>query len=374
MLSRTRTMRGRMAPAGEKSGCGSVPVGDANPLAFFNKAYRAFQEAEQNSGGSIDRFFTVADYGIRLRFSSPALVPLITPALEHLAADRPSAPDLTVCLWDSASTGVDMPAPPWSSEDYAARGEISGFSNDHIHTVFDLGSGVLSMLDVDRNLGIFWIRDANRLPYWESGAPLRIIFHWWMRRHENQLTHAAAVGTAEGGVLLVGRGGSGKSTSALACLGSSLNYVSDDYCLVQPSPVPHVYSIYSSGKLTFGSLEKFPCLGAICSHVETIKADKMLFFLGKKYHEKIASGFPLRAILLPHVTDGTETSLKPVSQIAALRALAPSSIFQLAGAGRSEFEALARLVKSIPCYALELGSDLRRIPEVIAGLLAEGNR
>jgi hypothetical protein len=362
-----------MAVAGEKSGNASEGSGDANPLAFFDEAYRAFQKAEQVSGDSVDRYFVIADFAVRLRFSSPCLVPLITPALEHLASDKCLTPDLTVCLWESASTGTSMPAPPWSSDNYAARGEISGFSNDRVHTVFDLGSGVLSLLDVERNLGIFWIRDASRLPYWESGAPLRILFHWWMRRHENQLTHAAAVGTPDGGVLLVGRGGSGKSTTALACLNSSLNYVSDDYCLVRTQPSPHVYSIYSSGKLTFNSLEMFPNLQTLFSQVETIKADKMLFFLGKKYRGRITSGFPLRAILLPHVAGGTDTTLKPVSPISALRALAPSSIFQLAGAGQSEFEALTRLVKSIPCYALELGTNLQRIPEVIAELLAGGN-
>jgi len=358
-----------MVPAGEKSGPASQKVGEADPLAFFDEAYRAFEEAERKTDGATERFFDIADYRVRLRFSSPALVPIITPALEHLEADRSPTPALTVCVWDSASTGVGMPAPPWTSENYGARGEITGYSNDRIHTVFDLGSGVLSMLDLERNLGIFWVRDADRLPFWESGAPLRIIFHWWMRRHENQLTHAAAVGNAEGGVLLVGRGGSGKSTTALACLDSRLKFVSDDYCLVRTRPVPHVYSIYSSGKLTFGSLEKFPGLETVFSQVETIKADKMLYFLGKKYYGKIASGFPLRAILLPHVRGGTDTSLEPVSQIAALRALAPSSIFQLPGAGRSEFETLARLVKEIPCYALALGTDLRQIPEVISELL-----
>jgi hypothetical protein len=370
MQNRTGTLKDKMAPVKEESGNASKAAGEADPLAFFEEAYRAFQVAERNCRDSVERHFTIADYDVRLRFSSPALVPLIAPALEHLAIDQSLAPALTVCLWDSASTGIGMPAPPWSSENYGARGEINGYSNDRIHTVFDLGSCALSMLDLERNLGIFWIRDADRLPFWERGAPLRIIFHWWMRRHDNQLTHAAAVGNAEGGVLLVGRGGSGKSTTALACLDSRLKFVSDDYCLVGTRPAPHVYSIYSSGKLTLGSLEKFPGLETIFSQVETIKADKMLYFLGRKFHGKIATGFPLRAILLPHVRGGTETSLKPVSQISALRALAPSSIFQLPGAGRSEFETLTKLVRDIPCYALELGTDLRQIPEVIANLLS----
>lgn len=345
-------------------------AGKREALDFLGEAYKAFQMAEKASGCASERFYNLAGHIVRLRFSSSALVPLITPALEHLAA-KEETPALTVCLWDSASTGTRMPPPPWSSDNYVARGEVEGFNDDRIHTTFDLGSGVLNILDIQQNLGIFWIRDARHLPQWESGAPLRIILHWWMRRHDTQLTHAAAVGNSRGGVLLVGRGGSGKSTSALACLNSNLHYVSDDYCLVRARPVPHVYSIYSSGKLTLGSLEKFPCLEAIFSQVETVKADKMLFFLGKKYREKISSGFPLRAILLPRVTGGTETTMKPVSQISALRALAPSSIFQLPGAGKSEFETLTKLVKEIPCYVLELGSNLQRIPEVISDFLAE---
>ena len=351
----------------------AAKAGDRGALTFFGEVFKAFQMAEKSSGCASERFYNLAGHIIRLRFSSSALVPLITPALEHLAVEE-ETPALTVCLWDSASTGTRMPPPPWSSDNYVARGEVEGFNDDRIHTTFDLGSGVLNILDAQQNLGIFWIRDARYLPQWESGAPLRIILHWWMRRHETQLTHAAAVGNSRGGVLLVGRGGSGKSTSALACLDSNLHYVSDDYCLVRARPVPHVYSIYSSGKLTLGSLEKFPCLETIFSQVETITADKMLFFLGKKYREKISSGFPLRAILLPRVTGGTETALKPVSQISALRALAPSSIFQLPGAGKSEFETLTRLVKEIPCYSLELGSNLQRIPEVISALLGEEAR
>ena len=79
--------------------------------------------------------------------------------------------------------------------------------------------------------------------------------------------------------------------------------------------------------------------------------------------------FPLRVILLPHVSEHGQSMLHHASEIEALRALAPSTIFQRTGAGNEVFEALAGLVRQVPCYHLALGRDMERIPRLIAGLL-----
>ena len=186
-----------------------VKAEGTSPATFFKKAYQTFQQAEKLAGGPVNRFYTIAGYTIQLRFAGPALIPFITPALEHLTAEPGSTPALTVCLWDSASTRTKMPPPPWSADDYIARGEVRGYNNDHIHTFFHVGAGALSMLDTRQDLALHWIRDARQLPYYESAAPLRAILHWWMRNHGCQLVHGGAVGTPLGGVLLAGRGGSG---------------------------------------------------------------------------------------------------------------------------------------------------------------------
>ena len=233
-----------------------------------------------------------------------------------------------------------MPSPPWTTGHYLARGEVAGFNDGRIHTSFDMGSGVLNMLDVHRNVGIFWTRDAGHFPQWESGAPLRIILHWWMRQRDCQFTHAAAIGTPKGGVLLGGRGGSGKSTTALACLGADLNYVSDDYCLVQTKPTPYVYSVYNSGKIVPDSFEKFPYLEKLFKNISHFDGEKMLFFLDKKYHEKISAGFPIKAIVLPCIANTPETKYRKISKVNALTSLAPSSILQLPGAGNAELRYL----------------------------------
>src|SRR3972149_4786960 len=319
---------------------------ETNPLAFFESVYDAYQRAEQSAGGVIDRYYTIGGYTVRLQFAGPALVPFITPALEHLAAPPDIiGADLTICLWDSVSTATSMLPCPWEQDDSFVPREVRGFNNARIHTAMSRDVGAVSMLDKTENLGVFWIRDAGHVPTHERGAPLRAILHWWMRQRGQLLVHAAAVGRQEGGVLLVGRGGSGKSTSALASLVSGWRYLSDDYCLLAANGVPYVYSLYNSAKLNATHLENFPALLPTISNPEELASEKALIYFYQHQPASLISGLPVWAILLPRVTGRLETVVTSAAPAVALQALAPSSLFQLPGAGQSEFLALADLVK-----------------------------
>src|SRR3982751_932901 len=212
-------------------------------VEYFQSVYELFKSAQQVTG-SIERSYIIGGYCIRLTFAGAALVSL-TKALEHLEADESSTPDLTVCLWDSESTGQAMVQRPWQEDDFLARGVIQGYNTERIYTAFQHGSGAVSFLDKERDLGIFWVPDPG-VPYWENGSPLRTILHWWLLSQGLQLVHAAAVGNSTGGVLIGGKGGSGKSTTALACLQSDLSYVGDDYTLLGLDSGPVVHSLYNS--------------------------------------------------------------------------------------------------------------------------------
>jgi hypothetical protein len=52
-----------------------------------------------------------------------------------------------------------------------------------------------------------------------------------------------------------------------------------------------------------------------------------------------------------------------------LAALAPSTIFQLPRAGNEAFQFLAAFIRQLPCFSLEVGTDLSGIPPVIEELL-----
>jgi hypothetical protein len=344
-------------------------VNVTGPIRFFQAVHQTFERAERAAGDRIDRVYTIAGHVVRLRFAGSALVPLITPALEHLARAS-SVPALTICIWDSDSTGLEKPPPPpWSWDECVPRGEVPRYNDDRIQTAFH--GSTLSMLDMKLNLGIYWVRDASHFIYAESGSPLLRIFHWWMRHHGTQLVHAGAVGTAEGGVLLIGKGGSGKSTTCLRCLDSPLLYLADDYCLVSIDPSPYAYSLYCSGKVDAQDISRFAFLKPALSNADRLDREKAVYFLSASFPEKISNGFPLRAVLLPRVTGLPETKLRKISASTSLLGSAPSTIFQLPGAGHHALKILGGLVRQVPSYILEVGTDLSQIPKAILNLLSE---
>lgn len=343
--------------------------GQSDPQAFFRTVHQTFERAEHAAGETIVRHYTIGGYTVQFRFAGAALVPFLTPALAHLSAATQVTPHLTVYVWDSASTHTGMPPCPWELHEQNPRGEIAGYNTAEIRTAYRTGSETLSLLDLRGNIALYWTYDARALPYYECGAPFLALLHWWMESHSRQLVHAGAVGTAEGGVLLVGKGGSGKSSTALSCLEAGLSYAGDDYCLIAVDPEPYVHSLYNSGKVHAADVPRFSLLSSALSNAKRLDSEKGLYFLYSCFPQRIACGFPLRAILLPQVANSQDARLLRVSPATSLRALAPSTIFQLPGAGQQTFSMLSRLVQRLPSYIFAVGSDRARIPAAILRIL-----
>jgi hypothetical protein len=132
-----------------------------------------------------------------------------------------------------------------------------------------------------------------------------------------------------------------------------------------------VHSLYNSAKLNGDQVKRFPSLLPKISNTERSAEEKALLFVSEHYPTKVATRLPVRAILVPRVTGLAETRLRRISVAMTLAALAPSTIFQLPRAGDEAFKFLATFARQLPCFSLELGTDLSTIPPVIEGLLAE---
>jgi hypothetical protein len=75
-------------------------------------------------------------------------------------------------------------------------------------------------------------------------------------------------------------------------------------------------------------------------------------------------------VLVPHVVAlRPETRVVPTTAAAALAALAPTTILALHPPQPNALREMAALVRAVPCYTLELGSEVDRIPEAITQLL-----
>jgi hypothetical protein len=350
-------------------------------LAFFQFVYAIYKKAERNAEGYQDRYFIIGERPVRLRFVGKGLISSLTPALAHLEIPPTDDPQLTVLLWDSVSSGTPISAVLSRYFDclgewwihLGTRGEIKELTNDRIQTAYHLGPNIFSIIDLQENLALYWVKDAQALPYYEIGSPLRTILHWWAERGGYQFVHGGAIGLQTGGVLLAGKGGSGKSTTALACLEAGLLYASDDYCIVKTVPEPFVSSVYNTAKLRSDhDLDRFPHLAPLISNKSRLENEKAVLFLYRHFPDKVSRGFPLKAILLPLITNLKETRLRPATAGTILTALAPSTLFQLPGAGGAAIKAMSTLVHRVPGYVLELGTDVSEIPVPIIGLLSGG--
>ena len=343
----------------------------AGPDDYFSALEQVFEGTAARHGGADSRSYRIAGCPVRLRLASPALAAELTPVLAHVRDTLEDAGALDIMIWDEGSAAAPMPAPPWSWRDYLSRGEIGGLDGNRYRAWYHVASGVLSMIDLDRGRAVFWARDAACLPNYVVAAPFRMILQAWLSRQGLHFAHAAAVGTDWGGVLLAGEGGSGKSTTSLACLDAGMLFVSDDYCVVASEPSPFAYAVYCSAKASEDSLRRIPGLGSSRLDRPGPPDDKALLFLHDRYAGLLVPRLRLRALLAPAVCDQEESSLEPVKALAAIRALAPSTMEQISGPDVSAWKTFTSLARQLPSFRLRLGRDVTGAPRLIERLVRE---
>ena len=119
---------------------------------------------------------------VELRFAGPALCEPLTRALAHLATEDDGPPDLTICAWESASSGVALPEPPWDVAAYTERGEMWGFRGPRFTAAYELaGVPRLSLLDAGRGQAVLWAASAEGLTRYDVASPFLRPLHWWLR-------------------------------------------------------------------------------------------------------------------------------------------------------------------------------------------------
>lgn len=348
------------------------PVAETQAAVFDLEGIVAIHAAAVEHTGIVERRFEVARDTVALRFAGPALTDLLTPAFAHLAPRSDADPRLVVNLWDSESAGQSDPPLPAVPAD-APFGAFYYYAEPPYRALYQPGPRALSLLDTDRSEAWYWVESAGNLSHWECAAPARHILQWYVASTGRQQVHGGAVGTQDGGVLLVGKGGSGKSTATLSTLGSELLYAGDDYVAVEIDEPPEVHSLYSSGKVEPHHLERLPHLRPAVWNLDKLETEKAVVFVHEHWPERTIRGFPLRAVLIPKVAaDRPASRITEASRAAALAALAPSTIFQLHPSGGEALAAMARVVERVPTYTLELGSDIDGIPRVISEFLERG--
>jgi hypothetical protein len=340
--------------------------------AYFAQLEERFELAAEAVGGASDHDLEMAGLRVRLRCAGEPIKAALLPPFEHLAASNGGeAPELTISLFDTASSGIDAPSPSWEPlRAEPGTNPVVRLRSDSASVLAAAGSGALTAVRTEEGRATFHLTDAGRVPSSERAAPLRDALQLLMAARQRWMTHAGAVGRGGAGVLLVGRGGSGKSTLALSCALAGMEIVADDYVLLEAGErIAH--AMQSTAKLTEDSVAR---LGVAVGALDSAGFESTLEGPAKALVDirGIAAGgvsrqLAIRAIVAPvvsasqpaHIAGGDalgegKPMVRPISAAEGLRAVAPSTIVQSGFAGGAALASLAQLVREVPSYALEL--------------------
>lgn len=272
--------------------------------------------------------------------------------------------DSRLFVFDSASSGVGPPQPPWPQSAFdGRREEIHGFTEPPRIAIYNLEYATLSYYDELEATGVQWFRDAAQMMPGEGGSPLRNLLRWAFGQHGAHMLHMASAS----GVLLGGHGGAGKSTSSLACALAGGVFTSDDFTLVTLDDRPRAHAVYSHVKATDETLTLLPGIEELGVANGRDWNDKLRIDVSSA----ITRSQDVNAIVLPERATRTGRP-REIAPAEALRRLTGGSLLVMTGALGRSMAAIGRLLELLPAYVLPVGPDTDRVVDEIAALGAIG--
>jgi len=339
----------------------------------FQIMREAFADAKRlHPRGFHDSSYVLAGQRMHMRIVGRKLAEFMDLPFAHLRADSHlPISSLAIELWDQLETDVpcqiglmrdDLDLHPNLRR--SPDGRYASYQLQHSSVCLDRVSGLM----------MGWVSNAADLSLYERGRPLHVPLSLWHKNHGMPLMHAGLVSKNGRGLLLVGPGGSGKSTSAIMCAYAGFDYLSDDLVGLELSVdggfIGH--SLYNSTFMEPNHLKRFSQLEGQAIRGKYSFEKKHLVLLSQIASLRFARNCRIHAIVLPRVLHRPTSVLCRASKGETLMALAPSSLLMGERSyGLQGFEKLSQLVEQVPCYRLELGGTLDEIPRVLEGLLSE---
>ena len=338
-------------------------------------AYQEALHAEPSEVTTAD--YTLAGAAVHMEIVGKGLARSICRPFRHLSlAEDMGNPRLTIDLWDEHITGIACPHGVREIEEEARTNGETDFAitigtAEGCH-VGHLRPGIRVWMDRETAHVIGWVADGARLSIRDYGKPLHFPLLLWHADRRIPVIHAALASYRGQGVLFAGKGGTGKTTSVLACLFDGLGFLADDYVGLQRAGnglfVGH--SLYDSAWLTPAGEARFPHLAC---HVEPSERSdtggRRLIRVFDVVPGRLKRSAGIFAVVVTELSDEPSSSIRPVSKGAALLSLAPSSMLQLPVSGAVLLERMSQLVERVPTYQLTVGRDLTTLPLLVRKLL-----
>jgi hypothetical protein len=264
-------------------------------------------------------------------------------------------PDLHFAVIDGVETA---PPPPWNlphaGPAHLSRLHVSADRN--LIAQYDPDRGYWWLFDRMAKFAALWATDLAQLPDWEFVAPFRLLGHWALVPTDHAIVHSGAMLAGARAVLLVGPGGSGKSTTIAAAALAGIPVLGDDLVIVGPgADGTEVHAFHDAVKIGVGSPIRGRLTDAGLSSAAS--SGKTVYRLSEIAGKALPRTAPVAALVAVQIGNKEKSSIEPAQPAALLRALAPSTLFLLRGGEHETICKLSRLVRSLPCFSLRLGPD-----------------
>jgi hypothetical protein len=227
-------------------------------------------------------------------------------------------------------------------------------TNQKITAFYDHDRQFWMILNAEKKHAIFWIAELQDIPFWEKAAPFKQILNWYLANTPYFMLHGGAVAFGKDSVLLVGPGGSGKSSTVGSCFAENLNTSGDDLIIIGKRRHDYeVYGIYNSIKFLPNTNSTIKALFA-SSDLKDCGEKKM-----GRYTDLWAGGFSKKSKILAlfhcEISEQGVTNISPVPPISMMKFVIPPTIFLLRGHEAIAIKKITAMIREIQCQKLALG-------------------
>jgi len=310
---------------------------------------------------------SIASVHIRMHFISQESQQIFTRPFRHLliAEGMESTPDLQIYIRHDKPG--QTPLEVWRQFDQNSTEERQRqlYNKDGQVLLYQHDSKVLAGYDRHTQKAYYYIPKLDMLPFYEKAAPMRMIFHHLAQSQGWSLVHSASIGLDNKGVLLIGAGGSGKTTTALSAAFSGFTYLGDDYVLLNPQDNT-ILSLYQSGKFRWDSSQILEELNNLAVNPRT---DKKGFFFLDEIDANVSKSLPFCGIVIPKIGGLESTTFHRIPSAKALLFLSASTIFQMPGSGQATLKNISKAIQHVPAYEVTLGNHTKEINQQLRKLI-----
>jgi hypothetical protein len=337
-------------------------------LIYFEEMVSAFEEILMSSPELRNiTYYRFAGLNVRIRCAGNKLSSLHEKVFNHLKLEEVNISekrfDLTIDLWDQVQTRFPCPVDLISDESAKLR-TVTASADSRIVADQDIDTSIFFDRKVKRIIASFV--SADKMNNYDLSKPFNRLLALWYRDMNVEVIHSSMISKNRKGILFLGEGGSGKTTSALSCLNDGFNYLGDDH--IGLTEVNHTfvgYSLYASVLIYENHFKQFPQLQKFELQKNMRRDEKSIIYFSNGYLNKIDNCAEIALLLLPKVVDSNHANFRKAKKSETLLAAAPSSLRLQISPNKKAFDTISHLVDKTPSYCIEVGKDLDEIPKCV---------